>query len=190
MSRAALQIWLAFSLLAVVLGWSELPGAAGSRALQGWWLSRQFEAAALRDDSDQLPRLAEQIMLRQGSTAALLFATHRVAYQSTGSSMHLPSAEAQARVQAGVQILEAYAPRLSDPWSARRLQADIIVNRGRFAELLPLGQQAAADWFASGGGPDWPFTYPAEAYRTGLQLPPEERPAFYLRCLQASFGED
>jgi hypothetical protein len=104
--------------------------------------------------------------------------------------MHLPVAEARARVEAGAQILEKYGPRLSDPWSARRLQADIIVNRAEVAALRPLGEQAATEWFAAGGGPDWPFTYPAEAYRTGLALPSEERPAFYLRCLRASFGED
>ena len=190
MIRVLLQVWVGFGCLAVVLGWSELPGAAGSRALQGWWLSRQFEAAALRDDSDSLPRLGEQILLRQGSADALLFAVNRVAYQSTGSSMHLPPAESRARVEAGVGILESHLSRWEDPWSARRLQADIIVNRGKSSDLAALGQLAAAEWFAAGGGPDWPFRYPAEAYRIGLALPVTDRPTFFLGCLRASLGED
>lgn len=190
MTRGLLQIWVGFGLLAALLGWSELPGAAGGRSLQGWWLARQFEAAALDDDSDSLLRLGEQILRRQGSTDALLFAAHRVSYQSTGSSMHLPPAEGRARAEAGIQALEQHFHELEDPWSARRLQADIIVNREVSPALLPFGQQAAQEWFAAGGGPDWPFSHPAQAYRTGLALPPAERPAFYLRCLQASWGED
>lgn len=104
--------------------------------------------------------------------------------------MSLPPAESKARVESGVQALDRYALRFSDPWSARRLQADIIVNRGNLPELRPSGEQAARDWFAAGGGPDWPFSYPAEAYRTGLALPPASRAAFFLSCLQASREED
>jgi hypothetical protein len=188
--RAALQLWLSFSLLAALLGWLEAPGAAGARALQGWWLSRQFEAAALRDDSDRLARLGESILRQNGSTEPLLFAVHRVAYQSTGPSYHLSRAEAAARVDAGVELLERYLGRLDDPWSGRRIQADIIVNRDGLGRLRPVGEQAAREWFASGGGPHWPFQHPGEVYRAALTLPPAERAEFLLAGLRVGFGED
>lgn len=188
--RNALQIWVSFGLLAALLGWLELPGAAGGRALQGWWLSRQFEAAALSEDSDRLPRLGEAILRQHGSSQALLFAVHRVAFQSTAPSYHLPQAEAVTRVDEGVALLEQHLDRLADPWAARKLQADIIVNRQGPARLIPIGGAAASQWFAAGGGPDWPFSHPGEVYRAGLALASSERQNFFLAGLQFGFGEE
>lgn len=188
--RSLLQLWVSLGLLAALLGWLELPGAAGGRALQGWWLSRQFEAAALSEDSDRLPRLGEAILLQHGSSQALLFAVHRVAFQSTGPSYHLPQAEAATRVDEGVERLERHLNRLEDPWSARKLQADIVVNRQGLERLRPIGGAAASQWFAAGGGPDWPFSHPGEVYRAGLARPSSERPDFFLAGLRFGFGED
>ncbi len=183
--RFLLGGWLIVAGVLLASGQSDLPGLPAMRTASGWWLARQFDAAALADDLEGLARIGPALQRRTGDGVALLFASQRLGFQVTGSSYGLPRVEAEAWGRIGVLMLESELATLENPWDARRIQADIIVNRNSSSALRPLGALAAEQWFAAGGGPDWPMSAPTLAYQTGLELEPEQREAFFLDCLSA-----
>lgn len=183
MMRLALMLWLGFCALGLGQGWAALPGQCGVRTAAGWWQARQFEAAALASDLNAMARLGLVLEKGLGQDGPLLLASHRLGYQITAPSFALPPAEAIAWADATLETLEARLGGVASPWDARRIQADIIVNRQKSPSWEALGESAALDWFAAGGGPAWTTDAPRLAYWTALGLPAAERPAFLRGCL-------
>lgn len=161
-------------------GQADFLGLKAVRALRSWWAARQFESAALHEDLDGLARLGVELAWLGAGDAPLRFAAHRIGFQATGESWHLPAAEAEYRALQGLELLEVAIPRSSDPFDLRLIQALILVNRPVPARLERLKEGVCALWLAAGGGPDHPLATPGAAYRQALQLPRAERSNFLI----------
>lgn len=180
MIRAVLGVFLAAVAWGSVRGAADFGGLPAARALQAWWAARQFEAAALHEDLDGLERLGRALRQLGAGDAPLRFAAHRLGFQATGESWHLPEEEARLRARQGLELLDELLPGSADPWELRLIQVLILVNRKASDRDPRLARTAAEQWLASGGGPNHPFASPGAAYRAALRLPAEERSKFLL----------
>lgn len=165
---------------AALRGQTDLLGLEAVRALRSWWAARQFESAAVHEDLDGLARLGLELAWLGAGDAPLRFAAHRVGFQVTGESWHLPAREAEFRALQGLELLETAIPGSEDPYDLRLTQALILVNRPIPARLEPLKAGVCELWLAAGGGPDHPLSAPGAAYRQALQLPAEQRSNFLI----------
>lgn len=189
MIRAALWTVILALSAATLQGQSEILGLKAMRALQSWWAARQFESAALHEDLDGLARLGLELAWLGAGDAPLRFAAHRIGFQATGESWHLPPAEAEYRALQGLELLEEAMPNSVEPFDLRLIQALILVNRPVPAPLDRLQEGVCELWLAAGGGPDHPVATPGAAYREALQLPRDERYKFMVDRFRIGFGE-
>jgi len=185
-----IALWVFVSVVGAVAlgGHADFGGLPAARALQAWWMARQFESAALHDDLDGLARLGPGLASVGAGDGPLRFAANRIGFQATGESWELPAAEARQRAEQGLSLLEAALGTSSDPFEIRLTQALILVNRVEEAgDARRL--QVAEEWIAAGGGPRYPFSTPAESYREALRRPAPERSTFLTARFRIAHAE-
>ena len=110
-----------------LLGAGRLPGAEAAVALRAWWTERAYEQAVADLDWARMATLGEALLEATGDGEALQLAAYRMGTDGTARTQGRVDADVLAWADATEALLERTQPRVPDPWSARYLQAMMLV---------------------------------------------------------------